>query len=80
MSPDALGAAEVEDLVNLVAVNRQRHRLAEAHILEDLLEHRIIVGLVEADADIVAATVVKEINLIVTGLFIFDVERVILDR
>jgi hypothetical protein len=75
-----LGPAKVEHFVDLIAVNRQRHTLPEANILEDLFQHGIIMGLVESQTHVITPAVIEQVDFIVASLFILYVEREVFDR
>ena len=67
--------AEEYHLVDLVAIDGQRHRLPEAQIGEDLAQHRVLAGHVEAVAGLGAGRARPQQGLVVALLLAFLVER-----
>ncbi len=65
---------EVDQLIHLIAVDGQRHRLAKANVIEDLAQNRIFVGGIKGVINIFTQRF-GEMNGVVALGFILFVER-----
>ena len=73
---ERLRSSEEQRLADLLTVDRQRHRLAEPDVVEDLAQHRVLVRVVEGDAaGERARRVIPQVDPVVSGALVLLVDR-----